>query len=113
VIDLDALRSREQRAGLLLAFWGMAQKGADAIGVGAGLFILSLFSFDPNGPVTSEGLLGLKIVYIVLPILFAMLSAAFVWNFPLTPKRQKRIRALLHRRAMRLAARPTSSGHRN
>jgi Na+/melibiose symporter-like transporter len=113
VIDLDALRSREQRAGLLLAFWGMAQKGADAIGVGAGLFILSLFSFDPNGPVTAEGLLGLKIVYIVLPILFAMLSAAFVWNFPLTPKRQKRIRALLHRRAMRLASKPTSSGHRN
>jgi Na+/melibiose symporter-like transporter len=110
VIDLDALRSREQRAGLLLAFWGMAQKGADAIGVGAGLLILSLFSFDPNGPVTAEGLLGLKIVYIVLPILFALVSAAFVWNFPLTPQRQKRIRSLLQRRALRVRTRSTTPG---
>ena len=105
VIDLDALRSREARAGLLLAFWGMAQKGADAIGVGLGLWILSFFAFSPNGANDASALFGLKIVYIVLPILFWLVSMIFIWGFPITPEYQRRIRALLERRAAREMAR--------
>jgi glycoside/pentoside/hexuronide:cation symporter, GPH family len=101
VIDLDALRSREARAGLLLAYWGMAQKGADAIGVGLGLTILSVFAFDPNGANDAVALFGLKVVYILVPILFWLLSAIFIWGFPITPERQRRIRSLLERRAAR------------
>ncbi len=104
VIDLDALRSREARAGLLLAFWGIAQKGADALGVGIGLWILSSFGFNPNGANDATALLGLKLAYIVLPIAFGLSSAAFIWSFPLTPQRQRRIRAILERRATREAA---------
>jgi len=101
VIDLDALRSREARAGLLLAFWGIAQKGADAVGVGVGLWILWLFNFNPNGANDETALLGLKLAYIAVPIAFGLTSAACLWNFPLTPTRQRRIRALLERRAKR------------
>ena len=96
--------SREARAGLLLAFWGIAQKGADALGVVIGLGILSLFGFNPNGANDATAILGLKIAYIALPVTFGLLSAAFVWNFPLTPARQRRIRAILGRRAAREAA---------
>ncbi len=105
VIDLDALRSREARAGLLLAYWGMAQKGADAIGVGLGLSILSFFAFDPNGANDDTALFGLKVVYILVPMLFWLLSAIFIWGFPLTPERQRRIRSMLERRAARELAR--------
>jgi len=105
VIDLDAMRSREARAGLLLAFWGMAQKGADALGVGLGLFILAAFSFNANGANDAHAILGLKIVYIAMPIVFWLLSAIFIWRFPITPERQARIRAVLQRRAKREAAR--------
>jgi len=99
VIDLDASRSREARAGLLLAYWGIAQKGADAIGVGLGLSILSFFAFDPNGANDDTALFGLKVVYILVPMLFWLLSAIFIWGFPLTPERQRRIRSVLERRA--------------
>jgi len=105
VIDLDALRSREARAGLLLAFWGMAQKVGDAVGVGLRLTILSQFGFDPNGGNDETALLGLKLAYIALPIACGLTSAIFIWRFPITPERQRRIRALLERRATREAAR--------
>jgi GPH family glycoside/pentoside/hexuronide:cation symporter len=103
VIDLDTLRSGEARAGLLLAFWGMAQKGADALGVGLGLLILSAFAFDPNGANDAHAVLGLKIVYIVMPIVFWLLGAIFIWRFPITPDMQRRIRAALEKRAKREA----------
>lgn len=101
VIDLDAMRSRESRAGLLLAFWGMAQKMADAIGVGLALAILSTFGFNANGANDATAILGLKIAYIAMPIAFSLLSIAFLWRFPLTPARQRRIRRVLERRADR------------
>jgi Na+/melibiose symporter-like transporter len=104
VIDLDAMRSREARAGLLLAFWGMAQKMADAIGVGLALAILSEFGFNPNGANDASAILGLKLAYIAMPIAFSMLSIAFLWRFPITPLRQRRIRRVLERRAARKAA---------
>lgn len=104
VIDLDALRSREARAGLMLAFWGMAQKMADALGVGLGLLILSLFGFNPNGANDETAVLGLKLAYIAVPIVFSLLSISFLWRFPITPERHRRIRALLERRATREAA---------
>jgi glycoside/pentoside/hexuronide:cation symporter, GPH family len=104
VIDLDALRSREARAGLLLAFWGMAQKMADALGVGLGLLILSLFDFNPNGANDETAVLGLKLAYIAVPIAFSLLSISFLWRFPITPERHRRIRTLLERRATREAA---------
>lgn len=104
VIDLDALRSREARAGLLLAFWGMAQKGADAIGLGLAILILWLFGFNPNGANDDTAVLGLKLAYIAMPIAFSILSISFLWRFPITPERQRRIRALLERRAAREAA---------
>lgn len=104
VVDLDALRSREARAGLLLAFWGIAQKGADAIGVALGLWILWLFDFNPNGANDETALLGLRLAYIAVPIVFGLTSAAILWDFPLTPVRQRRIRALLERRATRLSS---------
>jgi Na+/melibiose symporter-like transporter len=101
VIDLDTLRSGEARAGLLLAFWGMAQKGADALGVGLGLLILSAFAFNPNGANDPTAILGLKIVYIVMPIIFWLTSAIFIWGFPITPERHRLIREALERRAKR------------
>ncbi|MCE9521782.1 MAG: MFS transporter [Alphaproteobacteria bacterium] len=103
VIDLDALRSREARAGLLLAFWGMAQKAADALGVGLGLMILWFFGFNQNGANDETAVLGLKLAYIAVPIAFSLLSISMLWRFPITPERQRRIRAILERRAEREA----------
>ena len=51
---------------------------------------------------------NLKLAYIAVPIVFGLTSAAILWNFPLTPVRQRRIRALLERRARRLSLQRSS-----
>ncbi len=68
------------------------------------MFILAAFSFNANGANDAHAILGLKIVYIAMPIVFWLLSAIFIWRFPITPERQRRIRAVLERRAEREAA---------
>ena len=52
----------------------------------------------------ATAILGLKLAYIAMPIVFSMLSIAFLWRFPITPARQRRIRRILERRAARKEA---------
>ncbi|MCC6920662.1 MAG: MFS transporter [Alphaproteobacteria bacterium] len=105
VLDLDELRSRQSRAGLLLAFWAMGGKLADAVGGFLALMILASFGFSPqtmaNAP---DAVWGLTLTYIVMPWPFYFLSILLLWNFPITRERQARIRRLVERRALRIQA---------
>lgn len=109
VIDLDRLKGGESRAGLLLSFWGFGQKFSDAIGAGIAGALLGAYAFNPSTATHSDdALMGLRIVYVVVPSIFFFASVAFLWRFPITPERQKRIRALLDRREARAAARSSA-----
>lgn len=104
VIDLDALRSRSQRSGLFFALWAMGAKLALALGVGIALPILDWFGFQPNaanGPQQISALVGL---YCIVPVVLWVLSIVPLWNFPMTPERQRRMQASLVRREARRAA---------
>lgn len=104
VIDLDELRSRQQRAGLLLAFWAMGGKLSDALGGFVALMILAYIGFDAKSTTNSaEAVSGLTLVYVVMPWPFLMASTFLLWNFPLTAERHARIRSLVERRAARAA----------
>lgn len=106
VIDLDELRARRSRAGLLLAFWGMGGKLADAVGGFIALMILAYFGFSATSATnTPEAIWGLTITYILVPWPFFLVSIALLWNFPLTAERQARIRNLIERRAALAASR--------
>jgi Na+/melibiose symporter-like transporter len=104
VIDLDELRARKSRAGLLIAFWGMGGKLADAVGGFIALMILSAFGFSATSATnTPEAIWGLTITYILVPWPFFLISIALLWNFPLTAERQARIRNMIERRAAKAA----------
>jgi GPH family glycoside/pentoside/hexuronide:cation symporter len=104
-IDLDYLRSGENRAGLLLSFWAFGQKFADAIGAGIAGAMLGYIGFDPNIANSADVLFGLKVVYIIVPGILFFASVPFYWNFPITPEKQKRIRTVLDHRAAKQARR--------
>lgn len=105
VIDLDELRSRQSRAGLLIAFWGMGSKLADAVGGFIALQILAYVGFDAMSPVnTPEAIDSLTLTYILVPWPFYFLSILLLWRFPISGDRQLRIRRLIERRAARAAA---------
>lgn len=86
VVDYDAWKNGEARAGLLFALWSMATKFAQALAVGVGLPLVAALGFDPAA-VTAAGVFALKVIYAWLPIVFKLTAVALVWNFSLTERR--------------------------
>ncbi len=100
VIDLDSLKSRQPRAGLLISFFQLAVKGGDAVGVGVSLMFVGWLGFVAQKCAinTPEAIDALAYVYVLFPILLWLPAIALLWNFPITPAVQKRIRDLIDRR---------------
>ncbi|MDP7577841.1 MAG: MFS transporter [Pseudomonadales bacterium] len=106
VVDVDSARSGGQRAGTYFAFMGFSEKIAIAFGTGASLNIVGLLGFDPQGGIaasTEIGVLSLRMVYCLGPVVFYGMALRLIWNYPLTPARHARLRERLERRNARLA----------
>jgi Na+/melibiose symporter-like transporter len=102
VIDLDTLRSRQSRAGLYFALWGVATKLALALAVGIAFPLLALAGLEPDGEAPApEGLFALAALYSLLPAAIKLASVALVAGYPITAARQQRIRRLVAVRAAR------------
>ncbi len=100
VIDLDSLKSRQPRAGLLISFFQLAVKAGDAIGVGLSLMLVGWLGFlaQKCAVNTPEAIDALANVYVLFPIVLWVPAIILLWNFPITPAVQKRIRQLIERR---------------
>ena len=112
VVDVDAARSGGRRAGTYFAFLGFTEKIAIAFGTGLSLNIVGWLGFDPAGGVaasTEYGVLSLRLVYCMGPIVFYGLAMKLIWSYPLTPARHARLRERLERRAQRLAMKKAQS----
>ncbi|MFT5692300.1 MAG: GPH family glycoside/pentoside/hexuronide:cation symporter [Oceanicoccus sp.] len=106
VVDVDSARTGGQRAGTYFAFLGFSEKIAIAFGTGASLNIVGLLGFDPSGGVAASspvGIMSLRLVYCLGPVLFYGLALKLIWNYPLTPLRHARFRERIERRKIRLA----------
>lgn len=94
VIDLDTLRSGEDRAATYFAVWSFTQKAAMSIAGWLALMGLAIVGFDPSlGPEAEQPVLGLKIMFGVVPSIFFLGAAAVAWNYPITEEQQRRTRA--------------------
>ena len=97
VIDIDTLRSGQQRGALFMALWALASKFAAALGALVALNLLDLMGFVPREHGAS-GKPALLFLYIVLPIICWLIAAAIIWKYPITEERHARIRARVARR---------------
>lgn len=102
VVDLDRLRSGEDRTGLFFSVWSLANKLVIAFAAGFVLNLLAFFDFQAkfgaNGP---EQIMALKVVFVFLPIVFYVAAFAMMWNYPISEERHKRLIGLLERRSAR------------
>jgi Na+/melibiose symporter-like transporter len=107
VVDLDMLRTGEQRTGLYFSLWGMVNKGAVAIGVFLATNGVVWFGFDPSTAAnTAAAKLALACLYSVIPAALACVALPLLWKYPLTRERQQRMRAHIERRNERRAGAP-------
>ncbi|MBP6012968.1 MAG: MFS transporter [Alphaproteobacteria bacterium] len=110
VIDIDTLRTGEQRTGLYFAMWGMVLKGAAGIGTALATAGAGYFAFDPTcaSPAlvreaatctnTADSIFALAAFYSIIPAFVALAAVPLLWRYPVTEERQKRLRAQIARR---------------
>jgi Na+/melibiose symporter-like transporter len=109
VIDLDTLRSGEDRAAWFFAVWSFTTKASMTIAGWLALRGLALAGYDPmlgpnNGP---DQLLALKMLYGLGPTVFLLAAVFIAWRYPITQERHQRLREnLARRKARRDAAAP-------
>lgn len=95
VVDLDTLRTGQERAGLFFAIWSMATKLALAAAVGLAFPALQAFGFEAGADNAESALMALALIYAALPTLLKAVAVAVVWGHPITQRRQALIRRQL------------------
>jgi glycoside/pentoside/hexuronide:cation symporter, GPH family len=99
VVDLDTLRTGEQRTGLYFSLWGMVNKGAVALGVLLATNGVALFGFDPTSAANTDvAKMAVAWLYSIVPAALACVALPLLWNYPLTRERQERMRGHIERR---------------
>jgi Na+/melibiose symporter-like transporter len=102
IVDIDTLRTREQRTGLYFSLWGMVNKGATALGVFVSTTGVAYFGFDPAIDTnTDTAKLAVACMYSIIPAALACVALPLLWKYPLTRARQQRMREHIQRRDAR------------
>jgi Na+/melibiose symporter-like transporter len=106
VIDLDEMRTGENRAATFFAVWSFTMKMALSFGPWLALIMLAWVGFDaaPGAENAPENLLGLSLIYALSPPIFFTIAAILALRYPITEERHKRMRSALERRRERRAA---------
>ncbi len=102
VVDLDAIESGEDRAGLFFAAWSLAVKFIAAVGQGLAFTTLAFIGFHAKGDNGPDEILGLRVFYSAGPMLLYLIAVIIVRKYPITAKRQAELRSELVARGVRV-----------
>ncbi len=92
VVDLDAIESGEDRAGLFFATWSLAVKFIAAVGQGLAFTTLAWIGFDAKGSNGPDEVLGLRIFYSGGPMVLYVIAMIIVSGYPITASRHAELR---------------------
>lgn len=94
VIDLDTLSSGENRSALFFSTWSFTQKMAGSLGGWIALTGLAWVGFDaaPGSSNSADQLLGLRVLFALLPSVFFLAACAIIWRYPITEQVHARMR---------------------
>lgn len=101
VVDLDAIESGEDRAGVFFAAWSLAVKLITALGQFIALGSLALIGFQTQGVNGPDELLGLRVFYSAGPVLLYSSGLLLIWGYPITSVRHAQLRGQLEARGVR------------
>lgn len=94
ITDIEAAKSGDKRTGLYVALLQTSSKLSAALGIALTYLLLELIGFDPKpGAVNTDGvLLGLKILFALLPVGFFFLAWLTMRSYPLDERQQLALR---------------------
>jgi len=100
VIDYDELYTGQRREAQFTAFWAMVPKFVAIPGAALPIAILAKIGYVPNADQTPEVLMGIRVLYALVPATFATAAGLLALFYPLTQEVHEKIRAGIdaHRR---------------
>jgi glycoside/pentoside/hexuronide:cation symporter, GPH family len=90
-IDYGRLHGAKDDAALYMGLYHFVQKLAMAGGVGIGMPLAGALGFNPGAAPTPEGVQGLNLVALVLPMFIALPGALMLFNYPLTREKHDEV----------------------
>jgi GPH family glycoside/pentoside/hexuronide:cation symporter len=94
VIDLDTLKTGENRAALFFSTYSFTAKLSGSLGGSLGLFALAFIGFNSAVPElnTPTQLFGLKFLFAMFPSIFYLTACVIIWRYPITEERHSELR---------------------
>jgi len=106
VIDLDTLKTGENRAALFFSTYSFTAKLAGSVGGSIGLFSLAYIGFNSVSPElnSEDQLFGLSFLFAMFPSVFYLTACAIAWGYPITEEKHMELRNELEARNQAMAA---------
>jgi GPH family glycoside/pentoside/hexuronide:cation symporter len=95
VVEYDRLETGEHRGGMYYGVWGLATKLSDALGIAAAGWALQLFGYMPNVEQSAHTLLGIRLFFGPVPLVFFVLALPLLLRYPITRKSHAELREKL------------------
>jgi len=95
VVEYDRLQTGEHRGGMYYGVWGLAVKVSEALGITASGWVLQLFGYVPNVEQSARTLLGIRLFFGPVPLIFFALALPLLIWYPITRKRHGEMRRRL------------------
>lgn len=99
VIDIDTLKSGENRTALFFSTWSFTQKMSASLGSWLALTALALVGFNtsPEASNNSDQLFGLSLLFSSMASIFFFIAIAIIWKYPITEDVHLEIRKSLEK----------------
>jgi GPH family glycoside/pentoside/hexuronide:cation symporter len=104
VIDADELATGRRREGAFMGIWSFMDKAAIGIAIFVGMQGLERIGYRPNVEQTPAVVLGIKLLYCIVPAVFHVGALLLFQRFPMTAEVHAEIRAKLEQRALGVEA---------
>ncbi len=98
VIEYDELVTGERREGIYFGMWGMTGKITGALGIAICGWGLKLFGYVEGVQQTELSLLGIRLMFSVLPVVLLLVSVILLMRYPITRETHAKVLKELNRR---------------
>ena len=98
VVEYDELSTCERREGIFYGMWGMTGKVTGALGVAICGWGLKLFGYVEGVQQTATSLLGIRLMFSVLPAVLLLICVPLLMRYPITRETHAQVVAELEKR---------------
>jgi glycoside/pentoside/hexuronide:cation symporter, GPH family len=92
VVEHDRLATGEHRGGMYYGVWGLATKISDGLGIIATGWVLQGFGYVPNVEQGARTLLGIRLFFGPVPLIFFVLALPLLLRYPITRRSHAELR---------------------